>query len=177
MSVKHGAQRHAEGSSPRNSKTMPLPGESAGDPDGTSLITTGHRHFSIALDTPTRGCTRRRRSLFRKQPSGAFDRGCEGEVGMVDLATQFDGRPALRGELDLLTVPAMEAVLTQLDNEVAHVDLSAVTFFDSSALRTFLNARRRNPALRIVNPSKAVVKVLEVTETFDYLVHGREIGW
>ena len=32
-------------------------------------------------------------------------------------------------------------------------------------------------ALRIVNPSKAVVKVLEITETFDYLMHGRPIGW
>ncbi|HUP73347.1 MAG TPA: hypothetical protein VM282_09885 [Acidimicrobiales bacterium] len=30
------------------------------------------------------------------------------------------------------------------------------------------------PAL---NPSETVVKVLEITETLDYLVHGREINW
>ena len=97
---------------------------------------------------------------------------------MVELATQTDGNPALRGELDLLSVPALEAVLTKLvDGSVVEVDTSGVTFFDSSALRTFLNVRRRNPGLRIANPSKAVVKVLEITGTLDYLVHGREIDW
>jgi anti-anti-sigma factor len=90
---------------------------------------------------------------------------------MLELGTD-DGRPALRGDLDLLVAPALEVVLEQLDGKF-EIDLSAVSFFDSSALRTFLNARRRNPSLRIVNPSGVVVRTLEVTGTFDYLVSGR----
>ena len=96
---------------------------------------------------------------------------------MLEVASTNGGGLALRGELDLLTVPALEAVLAQLDGDSIEVDLSAVTFFDSSALRAFLNARRRNPALRIINPSKAALRVLEITDTLEYLVHGREITW
>jgi anti-sigma B factor antagonist len=96
---------------------------------------------------------------------------------MLQVATTSEGRPALRGELDLLSVPALEALLTQLDRGAIEIDLSGVTFFDSSALRTFLAVRRKNENLRVVNPSKAVIKVLEITGTFDYLVHGREVTW
>ena len=45
------------------------------------------------------------------------------------------GRPAVRGELDLVTIPALEAWLSQL-GELTELDPSGVTFFDSSALRT-----------------------------------------
>jgi anti-anti-sigma factor len=83
----------------------------------------------------------------------------------------------MQGELDLLAVPSLEAVLDQLASDYAEVDLSGVTFFDSSALRVFLAARRRHHKLRIVNPSKAVLRILEITDTVDYLVHGREIAW
>jgi anti-anti-sigma factor len=96
---------------------------------------------------------------------------------MLDVSTTDDGRLALRGELDLLCVPALEAVLAALEREPFEVDLSEVTFFDSSALRVFLNGRRRNPALRIANPSKAVLRVLDISGTADYLIHGRDINW
>ena len=98
-------------------------------------------------------------------------------AGMLDVTTTDDGRLALRGELDLLTVPALEAVLATLDRQSFEIDMSEVTFFDSSALRTFLNARRNNPALRIANPSKAVLRVLDISGTADYLIHGRDINW
>ena len=93
---------------------------------------------------------------------------------MLEVTTTADGLPALRGDLDLLSVPALEAVLAQL-NAQADVDLSGVTFFDSTSLRAFLVGRKRNPALRIVNPSKAVVKVLEITGTLDILVREAEV--
>jgi anti-anti-sigma factor len=96
---------------------------------------------------------------------------------MLEVSTTAAGHPALRGELDLLSVPALEVFLVGLEREGGNVDLSGVTFFDSSALRAFLSARRRNADLRILNPSKAVLKVLEITGTVDYLVHGREITW
>ena len=95
---------------------------------------------------------------------------------MLQVVTTIDGRPAVRGELDLFAVPVLEAVLADLDGN-HEIDLSGVTFFDSSALRVFLTVRRRNAKLRVVNPSEAVIKVLEITGTLDYLVHGREINW
>jgi len=91
---------------------------------------------------------------------------------MLHVAITKGNRPAVRGELDLLTLPALEAWLGGLDGELVHVDLSAVKFFDSCALRAFLRARQHNPQLRIVNPSGAVAKVLEITGTVDYLVDG-----
>jgi tRNA U34 5-carboxymethylaminomethyl modifying GTPase MnmE/TrmE len=30
---------------------------------------------------------------------------------------------------------------------------------------------------RVINPSEAVVRVLEITGTLDYLVYGREVTW
>ena len=101
---------------------------------------------------------------------------------MPEIAgTNFDaclarerGRVLLEGELDLLAVPRLEALLGQ--DEVSEFDLSRVTFFDSTALRVFLAARRRRSRLRIVNPNRAVRKILEITGTTDYLMSGREMA-
>lgn len=100
----------------------------------------------------------------------------EGARRMAELLI-VNGVPTIRGEVDLLCAPELERWLSQFNGHAAAIDLSDVTFFDSTGLRTFLAARRRNPALRIVNPSKAVQRVLEITETADYLVHGRDIIW
>ena len=88
-----------------------------------------------------------------------------------------DGRPSVRGELDILGLPELEAWLAGFDGQLHEIDLSGVTFFDSSALRAFLNVRRRNQHVRIVRPSESVRRVLEMTGTMDYLVHGRDIIW
>jgi|SRR5688572_18684082 len=93
---------------------------------------------------------------------------------MLQVTTTLDGRLALLGDLDIKTAPALEAVLAQLDGQ-GDVDLSGVTFFDSSALRTFFVCRKRNANLRIVNPSNPVVRVLEITGMLDYFVHGGEL--
>ena len=94
---------------------------------------------------------------------------------MLEVTTTDDGRPALRGDVDLMSVPALEAVFAPLNGQ-ADVDLSDVTFFDSSALRAFLVGRKRNPQLRIVNPSQAVVKVHTITDTLDFLVTEGEVN-
>jgi stage II sporulation protein AA (anti-sigma F factor antagonist) len=86
-----------------------------------------------------------------------------------------DGRPTIRGECDLATARRIEAWLATFDSQPLDVDLSGVTFFDSASLRAFLNVRRRNPHMRVVKPSKAVRKVLEITGTVEYLVDGRDI--
>jgi len=87
-----------------------------------------------------------------------------------------DGRPAVRGELDMQTAPALKAWLDQLDGQATEVDLSGVTFFDSLTLRIFLLARKQHPSFRVVNASDAVVKVLVMTDTVAYLVGHPEPG-
>jgi anti-anti-sigma factor len=99
------------------------------------------------------------------------------EAGLPAEFVMVSGRPCVRGELDLLNLPALEAWLAGLGGQFRHVDLSGVTFFDSCALRAFLNVRRRIPDFRIVCPSESVLRVLEITGTVDYLVHGRDINW
>jgi anti-anti-sigma factor len=87
-----------------------------------------------------------------------------------------DGRPTVRGECDLVNAPRVEAWLASFDGQEATIDMSGVTFFDSSALRAFLNARRKNPNIRVVDPSPAVRKVLEITGMVEYLIDGRELS-
>jgi len=84
------------------------------------------------------------------------------------------GRPTIQGELDLAVLPELEHWLASLHGH-HEIDLSGVTFFDSSALRAFLNARHQKRDLRMVQPSEAVRKVLEITGTIDYFVDRRDI--
>ena len=84
------------------------------------------------------------------------------------------GRPTLEGECDLRAAVHLAAWLATFDQGPLEVDLAGVTFFDSSGLRALLNARRHNPGIRIVNPSKAVLRVLAVTNTADYLINCSE---
>ena len=84
-----------------------------------------------------------------------------------------DGRPCVRAACDLSTAAALEG-LTASESQPLEVDFSGVTFFDSSALRALLNVQRRNPTMRILNPSNAVLKVLEITGTSEHLVDRRD---
>ena len=84
-------------------------------------------------------------------------------------------RPTIRGECNAATAGDIAVWLGELDAKPLEVDLSGVTFFDSSALRAFLNMRRSNRHLRVVNPSKTVLNVLDTTGTTEYLIHGRDI--
>src|SRR5689334_18592360 len=76
-----------------------------------------------------------------------------------------DGQPTIRGEIDLDDRDRLTAWLTEFDDGECEVDMSGVTFLDSSALRAFVIAKRRNSGLRIVNPSPKVAWTLEVTQT------------
>ena len=87
---------------------------------------------------------------------------------MLEVST-VDGRPALRGELDLRTAPALKVWLDELAGRIIEVDLSGVTMFDLITLRIFLKAREQRPTLRLVNPSEAVLRMLEITGTRSYL--------
>jgi anti-sigma B factor antagonist len=87
----------------------------------------------------------------------------EAEVGVV----------ALRGELDVATVPAFRAALNPLaDDETVRllvVDLIEVTFIDSTGLMTLLNALRRmvrrEGRLVIACSNPTVLRLFEATRT------------
>src|SRR3981081_3520179 len=72
-----------------------------------------------------------------------------------------NGKPMVHGECDIASAAAIQA-RAAFDHPPLEVDLSGVTFFDSSALRAFLRVRRRNPRMVIINPSDCVLKVLEI---------------
>lgn len=83
-----------------------------------------------------------------------------------------DGRPTVRGECDLATAGEIEAWLDSFDSLILEVDLSGVSFIDSSGLKAFLNVRRRNANMRVVEPSAVVLRLLEITGTHSLLVDG-----
>ena len=68
----------------------------------------------------------------------------------VDLARPHVARVAVHGELDLATLPALRERLLQLIADgyrCLSVDLSEVTFCDSSGLGVFVGAHRRLQAV------------------------------
>ena len=88
--------------------------------------------------------------------------------------TIIDGRPTIRGDCDIAAAREIEAWLATFVSQPLEVDLSGVTFFDSSAVNAFLNVQRRNRNMRLVAPSEAVLKTPEITGTIGYLVDGRD---
>lgn len=87
-----------------------------------------------------------------------------------------DGRPHVSGECDLSTAGQIEAWLATFGTLSLQVDLSGVSFIDSSGLKAFLNVRRRNTNMRIVEPSAVVSRLLEITGTRALLVDGDDTG-
>ena len=72
------------------------------------------------------------------------------------------------GELDVHTAPTLQAALAALDaSGRIVVDLSAVTFLDSTGLSVFVNAladaREREASLAVVASAPRVVKVFTLT--------------
>ena len=80
----------------------------------------------------------------------------------LDIA---DGRATIRGECDLATASPIQPWLAIFDGHPLDIDLSEVTGFDAAALRAFLEMRQRNPRLRVINPSPAVQRIFEMTDT------------
>ena len=77
----------------------------------------------------------------------------------------------LRGEIDAFTAPSLRLDLRGLVEEkgaaVIVVDLTAVTFLDSSALGALVGAlrrlRERDGRLRIVTPASPAARIFELT--------------
>ena len=87
----------------------------------------------------------------------------------VPFAVEVDGEPGLlklMGELDLATAPVLEASLGDVDGAI-ELECSELTFVDSAGLRLLLaihaTCRGRGAKLTIVNPSRQVTQLLELT--------------
>ncbi|WP_158882225.1 STAS domain-containing protein [Amycolatopsis anabasis] len=80
------------------------------------------------------------------------------------------------GELDLLTSPRLqEALVSVIDEQRPRrvvADLTAVTFFDSSALNTLLQVQRHaeeRDVTLVVSPSRQVQRVIDLTGVAEHL--------
>jgi anti-sigma B factor antagonist len=89
---------------------------------------------------------------------------------VVDLPTDKVAGVAVRGEVELATVPALTAALEEgirRSSGAFAVDLVAVDFLDSSGVACLLRARallgRDDRALALVCPPGSVRRVLELT--------------
>jgi anti-anti-sigma factor len=103
----------------------------------------------------------------------------------VDYArSEQAGTPvlAVSGEIDLASAGrfAQElALLVGEEHDTARVDLSAVTFLDSSGVRELLAANRQAAAngrqLLLANPSAACRRVLEISGVWsEFVVEGAQ---
>lgn len=81
--------------------------------------------------------------------------------------TELDGRRRLnlRGELDLGTVPAVRAALseTQRKGEPVVVDTTGVTFIDSTGLATLVAARQRMGDQLTLIPGRSTRRLLQLS--------------
>jgi anti-anti-sigma factor len=90
-------------------------------------------------------------------------------------AEQSAPRVVVKGELDLLTSPQLQEQLMALSGQRPPrllLDLTGVTFFDSSALNVVLQAQREageHGFELAVIPSAAVSRVLHLTGVADHL--------
>ena len=86
-----------------------------------------------------------------------------------------EGRVKVSGEIDISSAPVMiEAVMRAMAVEL---DLSEVTFIDSTGLSGLINLRNSRGALAIVAVSPQVQRVLERTGLVEsLLMHNRAVG-
>jgi len=95
------------------------------------------------------------------------------ELGTVTMISARDGDVhtiCLRGELDLATAGGVQRELERVEDTDAKaivLDLSGLTFMDSTGLRLVMSAHARSRAdanrLRLMRGSRAVQRVFELT--------------
>ena len=109
---------------------------------------------------------------------------------MTDLSQEFgfsiaqvDGHSNVRvtGEIDLATAPELRQRLDAViaaGTRTLDLDLSDVTFLDSSGLGVLLAARQelhdKHHRLTVRDPSKRVLRVFELSGTLDIMMDGRQ---
>jgi anti-sigma B factor antagonist len=95
----------------------------------------------------------------------------------IDVSSNQNGgmNVAVRGELDLAEAPRLEEVLRELAGHDVVVDLSGLSFIDSSGIgalvRAHAAAKERDCTLQTTGEHGIVRRALEVVGLFDVL-HG-----
>jgi len=93
------------------------------------------------------------------------------ESTRLEMSTDVDGALVLVGEIDSFTAPDLAARLA--DTSIVAVDLSGVTFIDSSGLRALVEAHQRHAdadaGLTLRRPSAAVQRLLEISGLHGHL--------
>jgi anti-anti-sigma factor len=131
---------------------------------GSSMpdVRTSIADAAVNLGVPTR------EPMMPRPPSGGFT---------VEPADDATSRTlTLTGELDTLSVPVLEAAIARYctgEPRALTLDLSQLTFIDSSGLWTILAAmrwcERQGRAFSVLPGSEAVQQVFEVTGLIDVL--------
>jgi anti-anti-sigma factor len=75
----------------------------------------------------------------------------------------FDDGYALDGELDAATAGEVRKLSASLDGLVVRIDLSGLTFVDSSGLHALLDMKRAHPTVRLIHPSPQMQRLAELT--------------
>ena len=71
------------------------------------------------------------------------------------------------GEIDLQSVPQLEEHLAHTNGKSLLVDMSRVTFMNSSGLSALLRLRAAANSLRVINPSEPVAQLLRLVDLYD----------
>jgi anti-anti-sigma factor len=72
------------------------------------------------------------------------------------------------GEIDLASAPELEEHLSHTDGKPVLVDMSRVTFMNSSGLSALLRLRAGTNSLRVINPSEPVAQLLRLVDLYDH---------
>ncbi len=96
------------------------------------------------------------------------------DVNRLSIDRTGDNRFEVVGEIDAHSASALAAALEESTADTIVVDLSGITFMDSSGLRVLLALAERSttggPLLQIARPSRPIMRLFEVSglvEHFD----------
>ena len=92
------------------------------------------------------------------------------EVNRLNIDRTGDGRFDVVGEIDAHSAPALAAALEESTADTIVVDMSGVTFMDSSGLRVLLALAERSGgrSLQIAQPSRPIMRLFEVSGLVDH---------
>jgi anti-anti-sigma factor len=76
----------------------------------------------------------------------------------------------LRGELDAASVPVLWASMSRAAEQPRTIDLSELTFIDSSGLHALLIIRNDYEGVQVVNPQPNVRRVMDVLGITEQLI-------
>lgn len=92
------------------------------------------------------------------------------EVNRLNIDRTGDDRFDVVGEIDAHSAPALAAALEESTADTIVVDMSGVTFMDSSGLRVLLALAERSGgrSLQIAQPSRPIMRLFEVSGLVDH---------